>query len=305
MPFDLALDVTMRQYLLGQLDEATRLRMEERLVKDAPVADALTLVEQDLCEDYLDELLSPIERRGFESTVLATPAGRQRLGAINAIRQAARIAVHRPAPAAPTLRDRIAAFFQLPAPMAVALAAVAVIASIASVTLLMDRQRLRDEAADAHRRLVAAEHARAAAPAAPQAVTTPEPPPPSPQLAVAPVTARAATPLVALSLRAGALRGEGPGFRRVALPPDAVVLRLTLEMADTTARVYHADVTDADGERVMAIAGLPANQRGAVGAVTVDIPASVVPPGDYQVQLSDAAGTGSPLPRYAFRVLRP
>jgi hypothetical protein len=304
MPFDLALDVTMRQYLLGQLDEATRLRMEERLVKDASVADVLTLVEQDLCEDYLDELLSPIERRGFESTVLATPAGRQRLGAINAIRQAARIAVHRPAPAAPTLRDRIAAFFQLPAPLAVALATVAVIASIASVTLLMDRQRLRDEAADAHRRLLAAEHAQVAAPAAPEVVTALEPPP-APPLAVAPVTARAATPLVALSLRAGALRGEGPGFRRVALPPDALVLRLTLEMADTTAREYHADVTDADGERVIAIAGLPAHQRGAVGAVIVDIPASVVPPGDYQVQLSDAAGTGSPLPRYAFRVLRP
>jgi hypothetical protein len=302
VPADLALDVTMRQYLLGQLDEVTRLRMEERLVTDAPVADALTLVEQDLCEDYLDDLLTPIERRGFETTVLAVPAGRRRLEAINAIRQAASSEVRRPVPAALSLRDRVAAFFQLPAPMAVALAAVAVIASISSVTLMLDRQRLRDEAADAHRRLVAAEHARAAAPAAPADVT-PEPPPP--QLALAPTPARTATPLVALSLRAGALRGDGPGFRRVALPGDAVLLRLTLEMADITTREYLAEVTDADGERVMAIAGLPANRRGAIGAVTLDIPASVVPPGDYQVQLSDAAGAGAPLPRYAFRVLRP
>ncbi|HJQ27006.1 MAG TPA: CHAT domain-containing protein [Blastocatellia bacterium] len=70
---------TIRQYLLGELDEAEMSRFEERLMTDDALFELLQVVEDDLIDEAAARELSAEEQSHFDQHFLATPDRRARL----------------------------------------------------------------------------------------------------------------------------------------------------------------------------------------------------------------------------------
>lgn len=70
---------SIRQYLLGQLDEERQQDLEKRLLSEELVFDEVLATEDDLIDEYLADQLSPSERADFERHFLATPQQQQKL----------------------------------------------------------------------------------------------------------------------------------------------------------------------------------------------------------------------------------
>lgn len=75
------------QYLLGQLTEADRDLLEERLFEDDQAFALLNLTEDELIEDYLFDRLSPESRAQFEAFYLQIPAHQQKLKLAQSLHQ--------------------------------------------------------------------------------------------------------------------------------------------------------------------------------------------------------------------------
>ncbi|MFL6216917.1 MAG: CHAT domain-containing tetratricopeptide repeat protein [Blastocatellia bacterium] len=95
----------MRQYLLGELAEAEMSRLEERLMTEGELFEMLTVVEDELIDERLDDALSPDERKRFDTYFLSTPARRERLEMPRGIRVYAARHANKRAPAEPPSRD--------------------------------------------------------------------------------------------------------------------------------------------------------------------------------------------------------
>ena len=70
-------DEYLRQYVLGTHDPDEQ--FEERLLTDEKLLERLSIVEDEILQDYLSGALSESEREKFEKRFLATDAGRQEL----------------------------------------------------------------------------------------------------------------------------------------------------------------------------------------------------------------------------------
>jgi hypothetical protein len=80
----------LRQFLLGNLDEVERERIEKRFISDAEWKERILAAEEDLIEDYLEGSLSEPERRQFLSQYAATPRHLRRLQITKLIKQQAK-----------------------------------------------------------------------------------------------------------------------------------------------------------------------------------------------------------------------
>lgn len=79
MPDDRPTDDRMIAYLLGELSEEERARIEERCFADDAVFDQLVAVEAELFDEYARGALPPDRRERFQQKFLATPQQRRRL----------------------------------------------------------------------------------------------------------------------------------------------------------------------------------------------------------------------------------
>src|SRR5690242_7824236 len=70
-------DEYLRQYVLGTHDPDEQ--FEERLLTDEKLLERLSIVEDEILQDYLSGALSESEREKFEKRFLTTDAGRQEL----------------------------------------------------------------------------------------------------------------------------------------------------------------------------------------------------------------------------------
>lgn len=75
----------LKLYLLGRLKPEQQEQVEEGLLTDDAVYDALQLAEDDLIEEYVDKELSPEEAQSFESHFLITPERLQRVEFLKAL----------------------------------------------------------------------------------------------------------------------------------------------------------------------------------------------------------------------------
>ena len=64
----------LRRYLLGNLDDAERERVEQDLLTSDESFEELLAVEDEITDDYLAQGLSPDERRRFELYFLKSAA---------------------------------------------------------------------------------------------------------------------------------------------------------------------------------------------------------------------------------------
>jgi len=93
-----AVDATLRQFLLGALDDQERLAVEARLVADPATFEALALAEGALAEAYVDGELSPEDRQRFERHYLTTTERCRQVTVLRLVRDRARTGFRAPRP---------------------------------------------------------------------------------------------------------------------------------------------------------------------------------------------------------------
>src|SRR2546430_7925764 len=69
----------IRRYLLGELDDRTREKVEQRLLSDGEMFEELLVAEDEIIDDYAGGRLDPEERADLEAHFLATPERQQKV----------------------------------------------------------------------------------------------------------------------------------------------------------------------------------------------------------------------------------
>ncbi len=83
-------DALLRQFLLGQVDDDERQRIERLFITDSLTRERVLAVEEDLLEDYLEGSLTTVDRDSFISVYGATPIQQRKLRIAETIKQWAR-----------------------------------------------------------------------------------------------------------------------------------------------------------------------------------------------------------------------
>jgi hypothetical protein len=298
------LEGTLRKYILGDLRDPARLDVEQRVVTQPEMFDALTLAEQALIDDYLDDALAAADRARFErqlSTVRGLP---QKVQFARTLRTHAadRIEAAGSGAAGDESAWTLPVIGRLPVwrpsawalhPSRAALAAAVVVAAVVAGAWL-ERDRVAREAQLAQLRTAQHEHQHEldvlrgtvrdlqARLEAEQRIAAP-----LAEMAVEPMRTVAASPppVPTFVLATGVLRSEG-SLARIAVPAGAQIVRLRLAVDDRPSGEYRATLRDAEGEEVCAISRLRADTAGS--SVTVVLPANILVRGDYQLALSPA-----------------
>ena len=235
----------LERYLLGLLPDEARDRIDERLLVDAQLFDALCVVENELAYDYALGLLTPDERHRFEERFLNRPAVQAR------VRTAA--ALIDGIGAAEPVRPAYQWWLYLAAAASVVLIA----------WLARDNARLR----------------QTAAPVAPTAAA------PTTQTASVPPPAPLAQPdasIVAVVLQPGIVRSSGAPSRVRLRPGDILRVELALPPSAAPAPAYRAAIRNPDDVQAWEGTALVSKER---RVVTITVPAASLPPNDYEITL--------------------
>lgn len=287
---------TLKKFVLGGLEDGPRMELEELLVTDPEAFEALGVIEDELIEEYLEGAGSPADRGAFERHFLSSGEGRRRLGFARALRGT----VMTSAPpgketAGPKQEAAVAALWpptwpwrRWP-PVWVGLAALLSV-SVAGNAWLGLRYQVQGERL-AH---LSGPNA-AAAGSSRQTGKAPDAQPARPRSAVSTFT-----------LAAGLLRAGGT-LPRIAVPTDAAVVRLRLELPGDEYPRYRVSLRDADGNEIWSMSKLRAERERDETAVTLVVPSELLPRGDYQLKLSGVrpGGGAEPLAMYSLRVSHP
>ncbi|HYL98941.1 MAG TPA: hypothetical protein VEZ90_08295 [Blastocatellia bacterium] len=109
---------------------------------------------------------------------------------------------------------------------------------------------------------------------------------------------------VVASVEPGSLRSGGQ-LARIEMPGDATVLELRLKLRDADYQKFQAVVVEADESVEVFTSGVLPVESAPDRIVVVDIPASALKPGDYQVELSGIVdGKPTNADEYNFRLTR-
>lgn len=296
MPLEAETEESLRRYVLGTLEEDPRLRLEERLVRDPDTFEALGVIEDELTEEYLDGTLTEPERRAYERHRSISPDRHRAPSFFSALRARAS------APAAEPQRADSwdpGAWFRtaLLQPAWLGAAAALLVASLAGNAWFALAPGSSDEtAAPTPAVLVAKAPPETPAGHRPTTAGTPR----------ALLGQRPGTLVPTFTLAAGLLRGGG-SLDRIAVPPDARVVRLTLDLPGDDYPLYRATLHDVDGDELWAQSKIKAESTEEQIVLSLLVPTPLMPYGDYQLKVSGIAEEGEPegVASYTFRVIRP
>jgi hypothetical protein len=297
----------LRRYLLGQVSESTRERIDEQLMTDAALMEELRAEEEELADEYAADLLSAADKEGFETTFLAHPTRQQQVRFARAFRKytqshseshshfrsdwAALLSFLRS-------RQRV---FQLAFGAASAVVVVGFVLLLFQVITLQRQLRTaggdRASAIEAQKDL-----ARTLAEQRKQNENLQD------QLANSKRTdsgrGQTAGPLSfrSFSLMPGVVRDAG-SLQRVELSPDSVAARLELVLENSGYTSYDASLQSPDGSQIWSQKGLREVKSGSGPTVVLLVSRDVFKPGDYLLKLNGVAGGRSePVGTYYFRV---
>lgn len=295
-------DERLRAYLLGDLAEQERLRVDQRLLTDDEVAERARLVEAQLIDEYVAGELDARTDGVFRTRFLKTDARREQVRLTAALRDYSaqpETAVPVPRPVAKrSWRERFTEFFPLkPGPAWAAAGSFALLVLVLGAAWYLSRQSRQSDAPIAHQPPVNASPTVAQTPAVAQV----PPPAPSPQLKPPP-----SEPPIAVAsfvLLPGALRGPGE-MTRVAVPRgERAILRLSLVLENPAPGTYRVELANADGQTVTVRNHLKPRANGQT-KIIFDVPARLIQTGDYQIKLArQTDGQLESVGRYYFRAL--
>ena len=274
-----AIEKRIVQYLLGELPEEQQVAVEDRAFADPSYLVEIQAAEADLIDAYVRGELTAAERRDFERMFLAPPLRRSKVAFA---RNLARLSDEH-AKSAPkiervfglrTLLDSIRAW-NAAAQFAAGLAALVCMAGISwlavrdramrfQVASLQERTGALAQQADALRRQLDEERSRTAKPSVPAAVAT---------LVLLPGVSRGETRSVPFAVDAGATLAR---------------IEIQLEARDEYPR-YRAELRTAGGEDVLSMNNLTARKSENGFTVTLDVAASALPSGKYELALKGLA----------------
>jgi len=82
-----ATDASLRQFLLGRLEDEERLRIESQFITDSQMKDRVLAAEQKLVDDYLENCLTTADKEAFLSVYGDTAAQRRKLEIARSIQE--------------------------------------------------------------------------------------------------------------------------------------------------------------------------------------------------------------------------
>jgi len=101
-------EVRIRRFLLEELDEEERERVEELFLTDTDTRDSVSMVEDELIEEYLEGSLQGVDREKFRGVFVATPQLRRKVRMAQSLRRFTRPdESHLPTVVESSTRDRV------------------------------------------------------------------------------------------------------------------------------------------------------------------------------------------------------
>jgi hypothetical protein len=314
------LEARLRQYVLGELDHERRVEIEERLIMDPDLFELLGPTEDELVEDYLENVLTPKEKAAFEQHFLTNEDRRWHLGFVRLMKENV---VQRPSDdavanaiaeggsplagrsesgdeswASLARRGVLVGHGQM---WAGALAASLVMLLAGSVWFVVRERGLSNELGrlQAEHQLEQRERRDlqtrlGSLSAQAQALQTELDSERRLRETAKPTGTRALIPEALLPrlqepplfvLATGLLRSGG-SMARVAIPVNAPLIRLRLELPGHDHTLYRAVIYDAEAQELWAQSRLTAQAGDGGTTVTITVPSTLLPRGDYQLVVS-------------------
>jgi hypothetical protein len=269
----------IRRYLLGDLNEAARQQVEERILTDRDYHEEVLMVEEELLDEYAADELSDKDRQLFQLHYLSTPRQSQKLRVTQVLNKyAAKHLMPLPEASAETgwLRRCIAFAASLNRSSQIVFAAVLIVLVVAGSWIGWRAWRSRDAYSNRE------ELARLNSPAA---LTS------APNSTVAPIT-----------LRRIQLRDVGSSLNVVTLTPAIKVIRFQIPQIPKQYPSYRVAVSAVSGTPLMALDGIKQLNQG--DTLLVQFPARWFTNDDYRLTVQGVHDSGriDELGDYPFRV---
>jgi hypothetical protein len=305
----------LTRYLLGILPEEQRLRIEGEFLSDDQSYERLLALENELFYDYAQNKLSPGDREQFEKRFLSSGRNRKRAMIASAL-------ARKMSDAAPIemtendIADReprhfwqsLKSFFSAPSTAMRALLAALALASLALIWLVIGTVRLRNEFSQFRARQAAQEvwlrqqahQERARADQldlkleremGENATLRQEF---SKTQAQSRGQAQRDSSVVSLVLAPSAVRDQGPGMKKLYLPPGARLLKLRLKLKrEAEYKSYQVMLLTAEGAERWSQNMLRAQRTGSGRSIELSLPAGILAEGDYELRLKGYASDGT------------
>ena len=294
-------EVAIRDFLLGRTAEADRERFEERLLADPAFSEVVSAIEEELIDAYTAGLLFNDDRHWFETRFLVTEERRRRVRFGEALARV-RVEEIQKAPSGRDAKDADSTpISKWRGWMQVAAAAVAAVSlgtaiwmnhtlekALTELRTAEERIASREELIEEQRRQIEKAEERSHA-------TSTSPPEPAP----------APRPVLVAALSPGALRGTESSVPSLRVSSATLLVELRLELAEDTHPAYASSVHDASGAEIFRLADLRASTTSTQVLLSLQVPATYLPRGDYSVRLwGKSLGALEELDRYYVRIAR-
>lgn len=279
-------EAILRRYLLADLDEVQRGKIEDLLFADEGFAEELTRAEADLVDDYALAVLSKRDRELFEQNFILTDERRRDLLFAQTVDAYVGQEISRPVEAQQPWQKRFLTFLKTYKGWNIAAAATAAV--ILLVLFLPVRKwfgptdqlalmKVRREQME--RRLVELNQQTQSSPA---------------------------LPAVQLSLPPSNLLRSGGEFKQIEIGRDVGLLNLTFVLPDAEHRKYTVIARKVEGDILFSVNDLSPEANGAPG-ILLTIPTEFLPTDDYQFEVKGigADGTSTSVGLYNLRVVNP
>jgi hypothetical protein len=271
-------DAALRQFLLGDVADGERQRIESLFVTGALSRERILTAEQDLVEDYLEDSLTPADKESFLRQYGNTPAQRRKVRITRSIKDwaAGENKVTSAGASTTSFGTRLSARLRLKPMFVVPIAATAVIAIVFAVIWVNSRTEERNRLVGVNEELARLNN---------------------------PPSLRETPPgLISLTLQSGSVRSVEAQQELVkAAGTETVELRLVLRQTERYPG-YRAVVRRVSSGESLTLPMLPAENDGTM--VRLRVPARLISRGVYRVELTGIGVDGStgPTEEYLFTV---
>lgn len=282
-------EVKIRQFLLGDLEEAEREGLEELFLTDLTFRDQVLMVENELIDEYLGGELDQNDTNKFRQVFAAVPEQLRKLRIARSVRNYAQSELARDMPVfdltpeptpplAPETARRNKAYIYL------AIAAALIVIALGSIWLIRRAQFGQQAAQENNRHSEVEKQLAAANAAATGSVESPEP------------------GVIPLMLASVSTRRPGPG-PSLALNSGADAFDLWL-VPTTQYQTYNASLTRVDTRDRFDVFGLPLQSEKEAKLVRLRLPAKLFAPGLYEMELKAVGPDGQAVDagRFSFQL---